>query len=97
MKKPVYYYVHLDVAADKVEDFSMRLFDLGAQGLEERDEHTLEKGPTGKVTLVASFESKEAAEAARAKMPKLVAARIVELVGDEWRDAWKEHFKPFLL
>lgn len=94
-KEPRYYFVALDVPAEKVEDFSTRLFDMAAQGLEERDETTIQKGLSGKVTLVASFKDEADAKAAQAKLPKLVSARIEELVGDAWRDAWKAHFKPF--
>lgn len=94
-KDPVYYFVALDVAPEKVEDFSSRLFDMGAQGIEERDEGTIQKGAGNKVTLVGSFETEVLAKAAHAKLPKVVSARVEQLVGDAWRDAWKAHFKPF--
>lgn len=94
-KDPRYYFVALDVPAEKVEDFSTRMFDMGAQGIEERDDSTIQKGNNGKVTLVASFKDDVDAKAAQAKLPKLVSARVEELVGDGWRDAWKAHFKPF--
>jgi len=94
-KEPRYYFVALDVAVDKVDDFSTRLFEMGAQGMEERDDTTIQKGINGKVTLVASFKDEADAKAAQAKLPKVVGARVEELVGDEWRDAWKAHFKPF--
>src|SRR5262249_15006774 len=52
------------------------------------------------VTLVASFERREDAEAAIAALieenPELTP-RFEEVVGDAWRDAWKEHFAPFAL
>jgi ribosomal protein L11 methyltransferase len=94
-KEPKYYFVALDVPAEKVDDYSNRLFDMGAQGIEERDDSTIQKGTGGKVMLVASFKDEADAKAAQAKMPKLVSARVEELVGDAWRDAWKAHFKPF--
>jgi ribosomal protein L11 methyltransferase len=94
-ERPSYWFVAVDVASDDVDLESGRLFELGAEGVEERDEGTLVRGAAGKVTLVASFPTKAKAEAARRKIGK--EARLDELVGDEWRDAWKEHFKPFRL
>jgi ribosomal protein L11 methyltransferase len=80
---------------DEADELSAYLFDLGAQGVEERDATTLVKGAAGKVTLVASFETREAADAAIAEIDPMFAPRIEEIVGDAWRDAWKEHFRPF--
>ncbi len=47
------------------------------------------------VTLVAAFSSREAAEEAMAEFGDDLNPRIEEVVGDGWRDAWKEHFAPF--
>ncbi len=71
------------------------MFELGAQGVEERDEATLVKGAAKGVTLVASYEDEKAAKRAKTALGK--DARIEEIVGDAWRDAWKEHFRPFRL
>jgi ribosomal protein L11 methyltransferase len=52
------------------------------------------------VTLVGSFSSREEADAAIAALTEHdpdMSPRIEEIVGDAWRDAWKEHFKPFAL
>jgi ribosomal protein L11 methyltransferase len=99
--EPRYPFVAVDVAPEEVDETSAALFDLGAMGVEERDDQTLAKGAgSGKVTLVGSFETREAADAAIADLaassPEL-HARLEEVVGDAWRDAWKEHFAPFLL
>lgn len=101
MTEPVYPFVAVDVVRDRAEEISAMLFELGAMGVEERDEQTLAKGAGGdKVTLVASFSSRPEAdlaiEALREEDPEL-APRIEEIVGDAWRDAWKEHFKPFAI
>ena len=100
--KPRYFFVAIDLrtsgappGGDEVDVMSGRLFDLGAQGVEERDAGTLAKGTPGKVTLVASFATEKEARAAKKALGK--GARIEEIVGDEWRDAWKEHFRPFRL
>ena len=93
-KKPSYWFVAVDVTSDEVDETSGRFFELGAEGVEERDEGTLVKGASGKMTLVASFPTKAKAEAAKKKTK---GGRLEEIVGDAWRDAWKEHFKPFRL
>lgn len=97
MTEPRYPYVHVDVDADAADETSATLWELGAQGVEERDASTLSKNAAaGKVTLVASFASRDEAEAAMAEIADL-APRYEEVVGDAWRDAWKEHFKPFAI
>jgi ribosomal protein L11 methyltransferase len=97
---PRYPFVHVEVTPDEADALSSVLFDLGATGVEERDGSTLLKAPEGKVLLVASFDARADADEAIALLherdPSLVA-RIEEIVGDEWRDAYKEFFKPFLL
>jgi ribosomal protein L11 methyltransferase len=97
--EPRYPYVHVDVPPDDVDETSGMLFDLGAEGVEERDEGTLAKtAAAGRVTLVAAFASREDAEQAMAELAGLaLAPRYEEVVGDAWRDAWKEHYRPFAI
>lgn len=95
--EPRFYFLHADVDPEAVDETSALLFELGAQGVEERDQTTLVKGAQGKTTLVAAFGSREEAEEAAAALDASLAPRIEELVGDAWRDAWKEHFRPFEL
>ena len=101
MGEPRYPFVHVDVAPDDVDETSAFLFELGAEGVEERDETTLVKNAaSGKVTLVAAFPNREDAEAAIAELDAAhpsSAARYEEVVGDAWRDAWKEHYKPYAI
>ncbi len=97
MSEPRYPYVHVDVSPEEVDETSSLLFDLGAEGVEERDEGTLAKSASsGKVTLVAAFPTKEDADAAIAELAEL-SPRYEEIVGDAWRDAWKEHYRPFTI
>jgi ribosomal protein L11 methyltransferase len=97
MSEPRYPYVHVDVTPDDVDAISSVLFELGAQGVEERDQGTLAKSVAeGKVTLVAAFETREDAEGAMAELAEH-APRYEEIVGDAWRDAWKEHYRPFTI
>jgi len=95
--EPRFYFVAVDARPEDADRLSTQLFGLGATGLEERDDSTLSKGKEGKVTVVASFPSEKDAKAALGKLPKALGARLEELVGDAWRDAWKEYFKPFAL
>jgi ribosomal protein L11 methyltransferase len=101
--EPRFPFVLLDVDAEDAEAadvWSSALFDLGAQGVEERDATTLIKATAGKITLVASFETEAEAEEARATLEAERpegSPRIEVVVGDGWRDAWKEHFRPFAL
>lgn len=94
---PVFPFVALDVEPELVDEMSGYLFELGAQGVEERDATTLVKGTSGRTTLVASFTDRAAADAAIAELDPSYSPRIEEVVGDAWRDEWKKHFKPFAL
>lgn len=87
----------VDVTPDFADEMSAILFELGADGLEERDATTLSKSPEGLVTLVASFGTLADANEAIAAIDPAHRPRLEEIIGDAWRDAWKEHFHPFLL
>jgi ribosomal protein L11 methyltransferase len=89
-----YPYVHVSVGADDVELVSLELFELGANGVEERDATTLNRSDGSDVTLVASFESDADAEQARDALAGRFAARVEHVEGDAWRDAYKAYFKP---
>lgn len=98
VSEPRYPYVHVDVAPEQVDETSALLFELGAEGVEERDDATLAKSAaSGRATLVAAFASREEAEAAIAELGPELGARYEEVVGDAWRDAWKEHYRPFAI
>jgi ribosomal protein L11 methyltransferase len=95
MSEPRYPYVHVDVSSSDAELVASRLFELGALGLEERDDSTLARpGGETAVTLVASFEDEAAATAAQLELGADYAARIEHVVGDAWRDGWREYWKP---
>jgi ribosomal protein L11 methyltransferase len=94
---PRFPFVLVDVTTEAADEMSGFLFELGADGIEERDATTLAKGANGLVTLVASFATHDAAKEAIAELDAANNPRLEEIVGDAWRDAWKEHFHPFLL
>lgn len=94
MTEPRFPIVLVDASPDEADEIGARLFELGAEGVEERDDSTLQKaGEKGRVTLVASFATDAEARAAKDELGD--AARLDEIVGDAWRDAWKEHYEPF--
>jgi ribosomal protein L11 methyltransferase len=93
--EPRYPYVAVDVAAGEADEAGVLLFELGAKGIELRDETTLRRGVAGKVTLWAGFERQEEARAALDKLPDAWSPRVEHVVGDAWRDEWKKHFEPF--
>ena len=101
IEEPRYPFVAVDASPEEAEEVGATLFELGAMGVEERDEKTLVRTATeGKVTLVGSFETRDAADAAITALREALPdgdARLEEVIGDAWRDAWKEHFEPFAL
>lgn len=98
MQEPRYPFVHVDVPEELADELSVALFELGADGVEVRDDGTLARASRpGEVTLVAAFATREGADRAVAELDDELRPRVEELVGDGWRDAWKEHYKPFSL
>jgi ribosomal protein L11 methyltransferase len=95
--EPRFPFLLVDVDEADADEASALLFELGAGGVEERDQTTLVKGTLGKRTLVAAFESHEEAQIALGAVDASWAGRIEEIVGDAWRDGWKAHFRPFVL
>lgn len=71
-----------------------RLTLAGAECVETRDGTTLQRGGPRGVTLVASFGDEAVAREALAALGPSVDARLEFVVGDAWRDGWKEHWKP---
>jgi ribosomal protein L11 methyltransferase len=95
---PRYPQLTVDVAAGEADEAAGQLFELGADGVEERDETTLAVGGVpGRTTLVASFATRTLAEEAAARVDGAWSPRFSELVGDAWRDEWKKYFVPFRL
>jgi ribosomal protein L11 methyltransferase len=98
--EPRYPFVVIETEAERTDELSALLFELGACGVEERDDGTLARGPgTGRIRLIGSFATRdEADEAVRTLADDHeLEATIEEVVGDGWRDAYKQHFKPFSL
>jgi ribosomal protein L11 methyltransferase len=93
MLEPRYPTVHVEVPHDRTDEVAALLFDLGATGVEERDATTLDRTEhEGAVTLVAHFDDEDRARIVAASAP--FPARVVAIVGDDWKHRWREFFKP---
>lgn len=90
--------VALDVPAEIVDEVVFDLFEMEAGGVEQRDDTTLDGASAdGCVLLLASFASDEQADTVRSALDPAWNPRRDDVVGDAWRDGWKEHFRPFSL
>ena len=93
--------VECSVPPDEFELASTALYDLGTVGIEELGaDATLTDprfwaAPRGDVIrLRAGFPSDELAVAAEAALAQRWEPRFEVLLGDDWLDAWREHFEP---
>jgi len=91
MGEPRYPTVRVRVDAAEADEVGASLFELGATGIEERDETTLDRSE-GEVELIGHFADEAAARAAVEALGD--AARLDFIVGDAWKDEWKKFFRP---
>ncbi len=84
----------VEAAPEDVDLLIGRLTLLGAEGIEQRDATTLTRGGTLGATLIASFATEDEARTARDTLSKDHPVRLDAVVGDAWRDGWKEHWQP---
>lgn len=94
MSDPNFPLVIVETDAAESDALLGRLSMCGAECIEERDGTTLHKGGARGVTLVASFSDEAVAREAMASLGPGVEARLEFVVGDAWRDGWKEHWQP---
>ncbi|MDB4928418.1 MAG: Ribosomal protein methyltransferase [Myxococcaceae bacterium] len=94
MSDPSFPLVIVETDAAESDALLGRLSMAGAECIEERDATTLYKGGARGVTLVASFGDEAVARAALASLGPDVEARLEFVVGDAWRDGWKQHWQP---
>ncbi len=93
--EPRYPYVEANVLAEDADEAGALFFELGAQGVELRDDTTLLRAQVGTTTIIASFDHPDRAQEALGQLPAAWRPRLGEVVGDTWRDEWKKHFEPF--
>ena len=78
------------VPEHEAELASEMMIDLGSTGIEE-----LDHPPADHVRLRGVFPSDVVAVRAEAALPRAWRPRFEVVLGDEWLDAWREHFEPF--
>ena len=86
-------FVTVRVRAEQLELAQLRLWELGADGLEERDETTLlrESAP-GQVVVIAAFSDETAAQYALKELREEYAAEIIYVASEDWATEWRRGF-----
>ena len=86
-------FVSVRVQAEQLELAQLRLWELGADGLEERDETTLlrESAP-GQVVVIAAFSDETAAQYALKELREEYAAEIIYVASEDWATEWRRGF-----
>jgi len=94
MPDPVRYpSVTIRVRPEQLELAQLRLWELGAAGLEERDETTLIRESTsGQTLVIASFADDAAARHALEEISKEYDAAIVYVPNEDWATEWRRGF-----
>ncbi len=88
----------IEVPLDEAEDRSALLVELGAAGVEIRDESTvpmpgLQRAQAGKALLIAWFGSRDAAEKAALDVEE--PGEIAPVPDQDWSETWKQGLAPF--
>jgi ribosomal protein L11 methyltransferase len=90
---PSHPFVTIQVRPDQLELAQLRLWELGASGLEERDETTLvcESAP-GRVVVIAAFPDEAAAHHALKQIREEYEAEILYVPSQDWATEWRRGF-----
>lgn len=100
-EEPRFPYLQIDTTPNMVEELTSLLFEVGASGVELRDDTTTPRGPGGgEVRLISSFDDDDSARQAAGTIQSEyseVPCILGQIVGDAWRDAYKQFFAPFEL
>ena len=87
--------VSMRVTSKELELAQLRLWELGATGLEERDRTTLGPDPIGEhVVLVASFANEATAKRALQEMERDFEAELFYVPDVDWAVEWRRGFGP---
>lgn len=88
-------FVTVRARPDQVEIAELRLWELGATGLEERDETTLVREPAdGRVLIMAAFPDEAAALYALGEVHDEFEADVVYVPHENWAVEWRRGFAP---
>ena len=86
-------FVTIRVRPERLEVAQLRLWELGATGLEERDQTTIVREPTdGDVVVYAAFEDEVAALHALNEVRAEYEADIVYVPHQDWATEWRRGF-----
>lgn len=88
----------IEVPQDQADDRSTQLFELGASGVEVRDDATVpmpgaRRPEPGKALLIAWFASREEAQDAASEFEE--PAEIAPVIEQDWSETWKKGLEPF--
>ncbi|MGD8825339.1 MAG: 50S ribosomal protein L11 methyltransferase [Myxococcales bacterium] len=87
--------VTLRLRPDQVELAELRLWELGATGLEERDDTTIVCEPTpGQVVVMAAFPDEPSARRALSELRQELEAEITYVPHEDWSVEWRRGFAP---
>jgi len=95
MSEPRHPFVSVRVRSEQIELAQLKLWELGATGLEERDETTLlrESAP-GQAVVIAAFSDEAAAQYALHEIRQDYEAEIVYVPSEDWATEWRRGFGP---
>lgn len=86
-------FVTIRVSPEQLELAQLRLWELGAAGLEERDETTLVRGSApGQVVVIASFRDDAGAQHALKEIREEYEAGIIYVPNADWATEWRHGF-----
>ena len=86
-------FVTVRVRPENLELAQLRLWELGAVGLEERDQTTIVREPTeGTVVVIAAFESEASARHALDQLRNEYEADLSFVARQDWATEWRRGF-----
>jgi len=90
---PGHPFVTIRARPDQLELAQLRLWELGALGLEERDETTLARETAlGRVVVIAAFPDEAAARYALKEIHEEYEAEIIYVPSQDWATEWRRGF-----
>jgi ribosomal protein L11 methyltransferase len=90
---PRHPFVTIRVQPEQLELAQLRLWELGATGLEERDETTLTREPVpGQAVVIGAFPDEAAAHYAFNEIRQQYEAEIVYVPHEDWATEWRRGF-----
>ena len=86
-------FVTIRVRPEQLELAELRLWELGASGLEERDETTLvRESASDEVVVIAAFPDEAGAQHALKEIREEYEAEIIYMPGEDWATEWRRGF-----